>query len=51
MPRVHPQSGDILDAGMTFNIEPAINLGGVRGIRHCDVVACRHDDAEVLTDF
>ena len=36
---------------MTFNIEPAIYLEGVGGMRHCDVVACTHDGAEVLTDF
>lgn len=51
LPRVHPKSTDILEAGMTFNIEPAIYLDGVGGMRHCDVVACTHDGAEVLTDF
>ena len=51
LPRVHPKSTDILESGMTFNIEPAIYLEGIGGIRHCDVVACTHDGAEVLTDF
>ena len=51
LPRVHPQSSDILEAGMTFNIEPAIYREGVGGMRHCDVVVCTHDGAEVLTDF
>jgi Xaa-Pro aminopeptidase len=49
MPRVHPQSSDILEAGMTFNIEPAIYLDGVGRMRHCDVVACTHNGAEVFT--
>lgn len=51
LPRIHPQSPDVLKAGMTFNIEPAIYIDGVGGIRHCDVVACTESEAEVLTDF
>ena len=51
LPRVHPESSDILDTGMTFNIEPAIYLDGVGGMRHCDVVACTEEGVEVLTDF
>jgi Xaa-Pro aminopeptidase len=51
LPRIHPESSDILEAGMTFNIEPAIYLEDVGGMRHCDVVACTLDGVEVLTDF
>jgi Xaa-Pro aminopeptidase len=51
LPRIHPQSPDILAGGMTFNIEPAIYIDGVGGMRHCDVVACTESGAEVLTDF
>lgn len=51
LPRIHPKSPDILEAGMTFNIEPAIYCEGVDGMRHCDVVACTHAGADILTDF
>lgn len=51
LPRIHPQSPDILEAGMTFNVEPAIYFDGVGGMRHCDVVACRDSGVEVLTKF
>lgn len=50
-PRIHPASPDILEAGMVFNIEPAIYLNGVTGIRHCDVVALGEHGATVLTPF
>lgn len=51
LPRIHPRSPDVLAAGMTFNIEPAIYIDGIGGMRHCDVVACTESGAEVLTDF
>jgi len=51
LPRLHPKSPDVLEAGMTFNIEPAIYIEGKGGMRHCDVVACTANGAEVLTDF
>jgi Xaa-Pro aminopeptidase len=51
MPRIHPASPDVLEAGMVFNIEPAIYLDGVVGIRHCDVVALGERGPTVLTDF
>ena len=51
LPRIHPQSTDTLQAGMTFNIEPAIYLEDVGGMRHCDVVASTHNGVELLTDF
>jgi Xaa-Pro aminopeptidase len=50
-PRIHPQSPDVLAVGMTFNIEPAIYLEGIGGMRHCDVVACTGDGADVLSRF
>jgi Xaa-Pro dipeptidase len=51
IPRVHPASPDVLEAGMVFNIEPAIYIDGVTGIRHCDVVALGERGATVLTSF
>jgi Xaa-Pro aminopeptidase len=51
MPRIHPKSPDVLAAGMTFNIEPAIYIDGYGGMRHCDMVAVTETGAEVLTDF
>ncbi len=51
LPRVHPKSADKLEQGMSFNIEPAIYIEGVGGMRHCDVVTCTETGAEVLTDF
>jgi Xaa-Pro aminopeptidase len=51
LPRIHPQSQDVLTAGMTFNIEPAIYIDGAGGMRHCDVVACTKSGADVLTNF
>jgi Xaa-Pro dipeptidase len=50
-PRIHPASKDVLREGMTFNIEPAIYIEGIGGMRHCDVVACTSSGAKVLTDF
>ncbi len=51
LPRIHPQSPDVLEVGMTFNIEPAAYFDGYGGMRHCDVVAVTADGASVLTDF
>lgn len=51
LPRIHPQSPDVLDVGMTFNIEPAAYFDGYGGMRHCDVVAVRRDGVTLLTDF
>jgi Xaa-Pro aminopeptidase len=51
LPRIHPASPDVLEVGMVFNIEPAIYLDGVMGIRHCDVVALGERGPIVLTDF
>ena len=51
LPRIHPKSTEILEAGMTFNVEPAAYLEGYGGMRHCDVVAVTADGAEVLTNY
>ncbi|MGC2448204.1 MAG: Xaa-Pro peptidase family protein [Candidatus Sulfotelmatobacter sp.] len=51
LPRIHPQSPDVLTAGMTFNIEPAIYFEGYGGMRHCDVVGITSTGVEVFTDF
>jgi Xaa-Pro aminopeptidase len=50
-PRIHPASPDILKAGMTFNLEPAIYLDGLQGMRHCDMVVCTESGCEALTPF
>jgi Xaa-Pro aminopeptidase len=51
LPRIHPKSPDVLEEGMTFNIEPAAYFDGYGGMRHCDVVAVTSDGANVLTNF
>lgn len=51
LPRIHPQSPDVLDVGMTFNIEPAAYFDGYGGMRHCDVVTVTADGVNVLTEF
>lgn len=51
MPRIHPRSPDVLEEGMTFNVEPAAYFDGFGGMRHCDVVAVARTGAEVLTEF
>jgi Xaa-Pro aminopeptidase len=50
-PRIHPLSPDILEAGMTFNVEPAAYFDGYGGVRHCDLVAVTETGVTVLTDF
>jgi Xaa-Pro aminopeptidase len=50
-PRIHPSSDEILESGMTFNIEPAVYLDGYGGARHCDMVAVTNSGMELLTDF
>jgi Xaa-Pro aminopeptidase len=50
-PRLHPKSDDVLEEGMVFNVEPAVYFEGEEGMRHCDVVVCTRDGAEVLTPF
>jgi Xaa-Pro aminopeptidase len=50
-PRLHPASSDVLEAGMVFNLEPAVYLPGRSGVRHCDVVALHAEGPELLTPF
>lgn len=50
-PRIHPASPDVLEEGMTFNVEPAAYFDGYGGMRHCDVVAVTTNGVEVLTEF
>jgi Xaa-Pro aminopeptidase len=50
-PRIAPDSGDRLESGMVFNVEPGIYFEGFGGIRHCDMVAVTELGAEVLTGF
>jgi len=51
LPRIHPKSPDVLEAGMTFNVEPAAYFDGFGGMRHCDVVAVTGAGVDVLTEF
>jgi Xaa-Pro aminopeptidase len=50
-PRIHPLSPDVLEAGMTFNLEPAAYFEGYGGMRHCDLIAVTADGATVMSDF
>lgn len=50
-PRLHPRSGDVLEEGMVFNVEPAIYVEGYGGIRHCDVVTVTSTGMALLTPF
>ena len=50
-PRIAENSPDLLEAGMVFNIEPAIYVDGFGGLRHCDMVAVTESGAELLTPF
>lgn len=50
-PRLHPQSQELLQEGMVFNVEPAVYIEGWGGIRHCDMVTVTSNGAEVLTPF
>ena len=51
LPRIHPHSPDVLEEGMTFNVEPAAYFDGYGGMRHCDVVAVTSESARVFTEF
>jgi Xaa-Pro aminopeptidase len=50
-PRLHPASPDVLETGMVFNVEPAVYLHGIAGVRHCDVVALTESGTRLLTPF
>ncbi len=51
LPRIHPDSPDVLEPGMTFNIEPAAYFDGYGGMRHCDVVAVTGAGPAVLSPW
>lgn len=51
VPRLHPCSEDRLEPGMVCNVEPAVYLSGVGGLRHCDLVLVTEHGPEVLTPF
>lgn len=50
-PRLHPQSRDVIETGMVFNVEPAIYIEGYGGLRYCDMIAVTQKGAELLTPF
>ncbi|MBA3444294.1 MAG: M24 family metallopeptidase, partial [Gemmatimonadales bacterium] len=50
-PRLHSRSDDLLEPGMVFNVEPAIHVTGLAGLRHCDMVTVTDTGAELLTPF
>ncbi|MGI8495197.1 MAG: M24 family metallopeptidase [Pyrinomonadaceae bacterium] len=51
IPRIHPVSADVLETGMTFNVEPAIYIENIGGLRHCEMVAVAKNGYEILTPF
>ncbi len=51
IPRIHAESPDVLEAGMVFNVEPAVYIHGYGGVRHCDMVAVTRSGHELLTAF
>jgi len=51
LPRIHPLSREKLEVGMVFNIEPAVYISKLGGMRHCDMIAVTENGAEVLTPF
>jgi Xaa-Pro aminopeptidase len=51
LPRIHPRSDEVLEPGMVFNVEPAVYIDGVGGLRHCEMVAVKDTGAELLTPF
>ncbi len=51
LPRIHPKSKDVLEVGMTFNVEPAAYFDGYGGMRHCDLVAVTSTGATIMTNF
>jgi len=50
-PCLHPKSTEAMEAGMVFNVEPAVYFKGYGGIRHCDMVEVTGAGAELLTPF
>jgi Xaa-Pro aminopeptidase len=50
-PRLRPNSPDVIEPGMVFNIEPGIYYEDFGGMRNCDMVLCTDSGAELLTPF
>jgi Xaa-Pro aminopeptidase len=50
-PRIHPCSEEVLEEGMIFNVEPAIYIEGVGGVRDCNMVAVTAGGDELLSPF
>jgi len=50
-PRIHPLSQEVLESGMVFNVEPAVYIPGVGGMRQCNMVAVNEGGVELLTPF
>ena len=48
-PRLHPMSGDVLEPGMVFNVEPAVYLPGYAGLRQCSMIGVGPMGPEILT--
>jgi len=51
LPRLAPDSPDLLESGMVLNIEPALYFDGIGGVRHCDIVQVTENGAHWLTPF
>ena len=51
LPRIHPLSDEILEPGMVFNIEPAVYIPGMGGMRQCNMVAVTDDRRRVVDRF
>jgi Xaa-Pro aminopeptidase len=49
-PRLTPGSPDLIEVGMAFNVEPGAYFEGWGGARHCDMVLCGEDGAEVISE-
>ncbi|MBK4737754.1 M24 family metallopeptidase [Noviherbaspirillum pedocola] len=50
-PQLHPHSHEPLLPGMVFNVEPGIYIGGLGGMRDCNMVAVTEDGHELLSPF
>ena len=48
-PRIVPKSGDVLENGMVFTIEPGIYIPGWGGVRIEDIVSLENGRVKVLS--